>query len=224
MDQETLSWIKNNNPHISLSKISNHLQLEAKNYAHKFVPNTGWFTDTGRTRTIHGKRHLIRVCIYTFLLVKILKFDIRELDTSLVVASLHDLRRETDKSDNGHALKSADWFVNNIEKVSNEFNVKLTKEQEQKIYYGILLHEIPYELIDKAELNKYRNTINIIKTADALDRYIQPKLKWRLNEDYLMLKPKDELKQFAFDLIVKSEESYLKGASIENSIFESLPL
>lgn len=223
MDLETLEWIKENNPFKSKVCLPLALQLEAKNYVKKYIPSTEWFINPERAKTIHGKRHLLRVGLYTFLLMMQLNL-VRDLDVCIIIGVLHDIRRETDQSDEGHALRSADWFIEKVEDITSKFQVNLSAIDIEKIYNGILFHELPYEKIDPNFLNKYKKIINIIKTSDALDRYLQPKLKWWINDELLVIKPPVDLKQFAFELILKSEENFINNKELEDSIFNSFPV
>ena len=223
MDHETIIWIKQNNPFKSKVSIPTDLQKASKEYAKKFTPPSQWFINDERAKTIHGKRHLLRVGIYTFLLMKHLLIE-EDLDLCIIAGVLHDIRRETDGSDEGHAFKSAEWFISNVEEITAQFQIKLSKFQIEKIYHAILLHELRLELIERKYLDKFEHIINIIKTADALDRYIQPKLKWWLDDKFLVIKPSTHLKHFAFELIVKSELNFLNNTDSELSIFDSIPL
>jgi hypothetical protein len=61
-----------------------------------------------------------------------------------------------------------------------------------------------------------------LRTADALDRYRLPKVKWWIDDAYLNKKPSDALKAFAFDLVVRSETDRLQGVSDKDSVFKHL--
>jgi len=80
------------------------------------------------------------------------------------------------------------------------------------------MHESPQR--DLATRVEYRNNklfVDLIRTADALDRYIQPKLKWWIDDNYLEIRPDIKLKKSAFHMVVNSELNYIdSGNDIES--------
>lgn len=64
--------------------------------------------------------------------------------------------------------------------------------------------------------------IDVLKTADALDRYRLPKLKWWIDDAQIKIVPSDDFKAFSFDLIIASERRFLKGEDNANSIISAL--
>jgi len=210
MDKETLNWIYNN----SIKDINSRTNYNAKNYK-KFIPNIKWFPSNNKINSIHGLRHLIRVSIFC----EIIKhnywwiFLMLNLKNVLTAATLHDIRRLDDRDDIGHGQRSADWFLKNIKVVQEQFNVYYNKRDKETIYNAIFYHEIPYNAIDRNIYKKNKRIINIIKTADALDRYRLPKLKWRINDDYLNFKPSQKLKFFAYKLVYQTEKMFLEKSN-----------
>jgi len=207
MDKETLKWICDN----SIKGIDLRTNYYAKSYK-KFIPDLKWFPFNNKINSIHGLRHLIRVSIFC----EIIKYNYwwlflkSDLKNILTAAILHDIRRLDDRDDIGHGQRSADWFLKNIKALQEWFNVHYSKRDTEVIYNAIFYHEIPYNSIDKKIYKKNKRIIDIIKTADALDRYRLPKLKWRINEDYLNFKPSQKLKIFAYKLVCQTEKMFLK--------------
>jgi hypothetical protein len=77
---------------------------------------------------------------------------------------------------------------------------------------AILGHEIPYPGVEREPGYAAAGwAIDLLKTADALDRYRLPKTKWWQGDAFLKLLPSTALKSFAFDLVVESERRYLHG-------------
>jgi hypothetical protein len=60
--------------------------------------------------------------------------------------------------------------------------------------------------------------VDIVKTADALDRYRLPKLKWWINDSYLRCLPPDWIKRTAYDLVVASEYLCLETGKVDCAI------
>lgn len=212
LDTETLEWIKNNKPeelvNLDYSDIINSIDIDKIS---RFTPIHNWFTSKDKVNSLHGIRHLMRVVTYSYYLSSSIKSDSGR--NSLLLASLlHDIRRNDDKGDEGHAGRATEWYLKHDNEVHKELN--LTDIDSNIIIELIKEHERPSS--PKSEL------LSILKTADALDRYVQPKKKWWIDEEYLELKPSMELKAFAFDLVVKSEEKYLRGVDSKDSIISSL--
>lgn len=224
MDLETLEWIKKEGAGIVI-EIANLDQNNLEAIAIKFIPAREWFSIKEKVDSLHGLRHLIRVGVYSHLLFKQSEED-RPLNLNVVVtaAVLHDIKRESDKEDAGHAERAANWFLNNKNLVTKLFNIELTENEVKAVFYSILFHELPQDKIDIEIYRQYKFYIDLLKTADALDRYIQPKKKWWINEEFLTLKPTAKLKSFAVQLVLKSEKLFLKGENSVNSIINSLPV
>lgn len=212
IDSVTLDWIKKNKPNnlinVDCSKVIESVNIDEIS---RLTPISSWFTSVNKINSLHGKRHLMRVAIYTMYLTSNMKSIVKRNSVTLA-ALLHDIRRETDKGDEGHAKRGVSWYLDNKDEIYASLNINEIDDN------------IVIELIEQHEKmsDKDSNLLNILKTADALDRYVQPKKKWWINEDYLNLKPSVELKSFAFDLVVKSEERYLNGSSSRQSILDTL--
>ena len=210
MDTETLAWIINNKPNFVNKKTFLNLSKDEINLIKKYTPSPNWFLSVNRLNSIHGIRHLIRVAMYTLKLHKNINL--------IIAAILHDIRRINDKTDPKHGERAALWFMNNISKITKKFKISLNKDDIKKIYDMILYHDIQFNDTN-SDLFYY---INILKTADALDRYCQPKLKWWVSDNYLKLKTSKEMKNFSFNLVVKSEKLATKGFDNVKSVFCAL--
>jgi len=209
IDRETLDWICNNPVGSDQKKIVRFDPVEF----YRYFPRKEWFHDYESINSIHGIRHLVRVAIFSEVLFKSRKwlFFNLKLINILTAAFFHDIARENDKNDNNHGKRSARWFRENIIEVEKAFNVRYNKNDVYCIYNAIAYHEVPYSQIEKNISAKYGRMIDIIKTADALDRFRMPKLKWRINCQYLKLIPSAELKYFAYKLVCLTEDGFLKG-------------
>ena len=228
MDLNTLNTIKNNKPTFSTnasfnsnfaSKIDN-LLLELEN----FIPDFSWFLVQQEIDTIHGIRHMLRVSFLSMLLISLdNKIPPEFFKLSAVTSSLHDLRRRNDLLDVGHAKRGARWFINNVPLIKEKYNIELTDEEVDEIYYAILFHDIPYKKIsDDENYIKYNNLIDITKTADALDRYRLPRVEWWIKDKLISLVPSDDIKHVAYQLLVLSETHFLNGFNGINSVLKAL--
>lgn len=223
MDDKTLNWIAKNEPKFNL-KNEYKININEVKKIKKYLPPKNWFPNLKNQETIHGIRHLLRVAIYANILKIENKGKIKKQNL-IISAMLHDIQRLNDKDDHSHGERSAKWFLNNSLDIEKQFKIILSNFDKQEIYHGIYYHDLPYKIILlENNYKRYKNIIDIIKTADALDRYSQPKLKWWVNNKYLNLKPSDNVKKFAYNLVLNSEKLYLAGFNNVKSVFEAIKL
>ncbi len=213
LDTETLQWIKDNEPQElkdrDISLIASNVNVESIS---KFTPSSVWFTSLEKVNSLHGIRHLMRVAAYAWLLSDKINSTLR--NSLLIAAVLHDVRRLDDKADKGHAKRAAEWYRAHKSEILDIFKIN---DVNNEVIVGLIkTHEKDIDILEFKEL------FNILKTSDALDRFIQPKKKWWPDERYLNLKPNLEIRAFAFNLIVKSEEKYLNGTTSEQAVLLSL--
>lgn len=228
MDLETLNWIKKNRPSFNLD---DELDLSIKSGIEKslsliesFIPLVDWFLVLKKKDTIHGMRHIIRVIIHSFFLLDVNKeFSPKYLKNALVAASIHDLRRRTDLMDINHGKRAARWFKNNVKLVEDEYEIQFSDNDIEEIFYAIHFHNTPYETIVSTEnYQKYKILTDILKTADAMDRYRLPSLRLWIKEKYLSYIPPDQIKQIAYKLVVSSETKFLEGLSNKESVLSTI--
>ena len=208
MDEETLSWICGN-PVVCDHKKIDYSPIEFQ----KFFPKKEWYPSLEVASSIHGVRHSARVAVFSEVLFKSRNwlFFYLNLKNVLTVAFLHDICRESDKNDIGHGRRSADWFSNNIIEVENTFHVRYNKKDVDSIINAIAYHDVDHNRIEKDISFGHRKIIDIIKTADALDRYRMPKIKWRIDCRRLNLIPSEKMKFFAYMMVCLTEKGYLGG-------------
>lgn len=207
LDYETVSWIKKSAVFPKSYDLTANAQI-ALPAVKKYIPNIAWFSPSARADTLHGIRHLLRVTAYASIL-NALYGNNSSKEVLCTAASLHDLKRENDQQDEGHAQRSAEWFVRNKAVVQKQYLTIFHTDQTTKIKNLIENHELTTQ--DNLQLQ-------LLKTADALDRYIQPKKKWWMDESVLTIKPSEELKFFAYNTVVLSEEKFLQGNSSVESV------
>jgi hypothetical protein len=222
MDSETLSWIIANNPFQGQCYIdsTNTSKIFKKINASRLPEN--WSFTPEEVDTIHGLRHVIRVAING---LNLLQYGFAENDlekTVLLSALFHDISRKDDHADEGHSERSAKWFLENIELIKKTF-FQMEDIEKENIYYAILFHEEPLKnLVDKIEYLNHKRAVDLLKIADALDRYCQPKTKWWIDDEKIPLSPPISAKHFAYKLVVKSEGNHLKGMDNYTSVLEAL--
>ena len=228
MDLTTLNRIKRNKPDFKisadfksklLSKIDK-LSSELK----RFIPDSNWFLVPEEINTIHGVRHLLRVNFLSMLLITLdQNIPLDFLKMSAVASSLHDLRRRNDLLDIPHARRGAKWFIKSTSLIKNFFNIELSNEEIDTVYYSILFHEITAICRYKVKSYKqYKVFIDITKTADALDRYRLPKVDWWIKDHLVSFVPSDDFKLVAYHLVVSSETHFLNGIDGATSVFNAL--
>ncbi len=221
MDQETLSWIIENNPfYDNKIKKKDFLEYGILEKVKQYLPKKEWFLSDEIYQSIHGIRHILRVSVNVSNLLTSKSSEILFSRNCLIAASLHDIRRQNDKGDIGHGERSAKWFLDNSEMVSEYYQVVLSANDIDEISSSISFHEIPYsELFSDGRYLKNKDIVDIIKTSDALDRYRLPKIKWWINDQFIKLIPTEKEKIFAYELVVLSEKNYLEGVDGVNSVF-----
>lgn len=175
-----------------------------------------WFTNNLIRDGIHGLRHACRVAIHSISLALQKKPNIsfQEIDVLILIALLHDCRRINDNTDIYHGIRAAEWF-------SKEKHIlpPILKPFSKVIYFAITTHNDHYEqIICKKDYQKFKFFVDVIKTADALDRYRFPREDWWLDTDLVVLAPNQQDMALAYDLALVCEKFYLKINDNKNSI------
>jgi hypothetical protein len=219
MDKETLEWIKLNKPPC---KSKSNKGLPQRSFIERFVPSADWFLERKHIDSIHGMRHVLRVGIQIVLASRELPFE-GSVEHLVVAGVLHDIRRENDKADPLHGKRAARWFATNRKSVEKRFGLRFTDRDAEKIYWSILFHELPRSDLKKDKhYAHYRENIDILRVADALDRYRLPKRKWWIDDEILGIATPDRMKQRACDMVIRSEEYFLKGNTSRESVLHLL--
>lgn len=204
IDLETLDWIKKNSGYISNFKNSTNIKLNIKDIDRilEFLPQYDWFANKENYKSIHGISHIYRVIINIFLLSKIL--NTKNTDMYLLIAGLHDIRRLNDNADQSHGERAAIWFKEN--KSLLDYDLKYFNS----IYNAIQYHEIDYDQIPSDTMSNYSFDINVIKAADALDRFRLPKENWWPDINRIALKDSHAFLPLCQRLTIESEELNFK--------------
>jgi hypothetical protein len=174
----------------------------------------GWHVEPRTIASIHGTRHLMRTAALAAVLADLYGLVERDTATLIIAALMHDCRRVHDKDDDGHGERGAAWLGAHAAEVFAFFDVPCTEDRLRKAMAAIRLHEIPYAAFSDRDREDHAHTAQVtdlLKTADALDRYRLPKIKWWPNDDLLRAVPPPWLRRVAFELVVETEEACLHG-------------
>lgn len=105
---------------------------------------------------------------YSIVISKMLSFDYR---VPVIMASLHDIGRMNDRKDEQHGLRSAEYYRNIL---SGQRKYDRYKKYTDIIYYVIANHNT----CQSSGIFEYDMYLNILKIADALDRFRLQRVEW----------------------------------------------
>ncbi|MCX6753443.1 MAG: HD domain-containing protein [Candidatus Nomurabacteria bacterium] len=209
-DVDSLNWIICNKPifsDISKTKRRQYLQSIIKLEPWVYF-NIKFYLSKEVACRIHGMNHAIRVAINVLLIAEERNLKISKLDL-IYMGLFHDIGRVNDNRDDNHGERSLQLFDSLIKKN------KIFVSDLGSISYGIKMHDVIQRETNITINQDSSDFLNIIKTADALDRYRFPRIDWWINDSYLKLFPSDTLKDIAFEICVRSELEYIKRKKID---------
>lgn len=221
-DKSSLRWISDNRPKYLFKEYKFEDIFVRK--IQKNQPwnecNDGWFTGTLIKEGIHGFRHVCRVAVHTTLLALQNKPNIsdKEIEALMFVALLHDCRRKNDNEDSRHGTRAAEWLYKR-----NGVLPKRLQPFSGAIRFAISAHNDSYDqIIKRPNYKKFKFFVDVLKTADALDRYRFPIEDWWINTRFIALLPRIENMAFAFDLMLESEDLFLQTKNSRLAIKDAL--
>jgi hypothetical protein len=223
MDHETWTWIATNRPAVAAAPSGDPLRLEFP--ADRVAVPAPWHLEPATVDSIHGTRHLMRTAVNATLLATHLGLPPDARTAALIAGAIHDCRRAHDQDDPGHGARAADWFLGHLNAVTDHFGLPLDGAWPERIATAVALHDIAYEQFGDVEQRQHESAgpiVDVLKAADALDRYRQPKLKWWPNDDRLRIVPPAWLKSFAYRLVLRSEANHLAGFPSDRSVIAAL--
>ncbi|WP_051811743.1 hypothetical protein [Kitasatospora sp. MBT63] len=210
MDQDTLTWIARNRPEASAAPPTlPHPPL-------MLVPNATWFAQPQLVDSIHGIRHNARVSLLAGLLAQEYGLDSDHTAALCAAAAVHDCRRRDDRDDPAHGRRAALWFTRNQPAVATMLGRELPPHLSQQAAAAIGLHDVPYADFTSQQNLTYQRAphlIDLLKAADCLDRYRLPLARWWPDPSHLRIVIPAWLHPVAFDLVVRSEQARLNGAT-----------
>ncbi|MBB5939464.1 hypothetical protein [Streptomyces zagrosensis] len=214
VDHTTVAWIVENQPALpptsprALRPSSQHLIKRTE------IP-TAWMLDTRLYTSIHGVRHAMRTAALAAVLAEANGLDDVDTATAILAAATHDCQRRHDKGDQGHGDRAAIWLAANADTVWGHFGITATPRRVVQAASAVRLHDVPYTAFtadDRSDYSRAEHIVDVVKAADALDRYRLPKLTWWPDVRHVRQPALDEFRSLAFDLVVISEKAQLAGA------------
>lgn len=222
LDLATLRWIQDHRPvYLPANRVANPPMSIAR---YTIVPN-GWYANQGQIDGPHGLRHGARVAVLSAHLAQLAGLSTAQTLEVVIAAALHDCQREHDLEDPGHGARAAVWFTEAAAKVLPHFKADTGDVRSEAIATAIELHDVDYLAFAPDQEYRYepvKAICDIVKTADALDRYRFPDVRAWPHDSYLRLLPPPWLHRYAFDLMLVTEQSFLQGMSSERSIVTTL--
>lgn len=223
-DHATVEWIRANRPDLPdvppprLRPASRRLLTRAA------IPRA-WLAEPRLLDSLHGVRHAMRTAALAALLAEATGLGEDDTATLVLAAAVHDCRRRHDKDDPGHGSRAATWLAENTEAVWDHFRLRATPQTVERAAIAVRLHERPYTAFtadDRADHARAEHISDLLKAADALDRYRMPKLSWWPNATHVRVPAFDALRATAFDLVVRSETAHLAGTDSADAALEAL--
>ncbi len=221
MDQDTLAWIARNRTEASATPPTlPHPPL-------MLVPDATWFEQPRLVDSIHGIRHNARVSLLAGLLAQEYCLDLDHTAALCAAAAVHDCRRHDDRDDPGHGQRAALWFTRNQHAVTTMIGRELPPDLSQQAASAIGLHDVPYADFTPQQNFAYLRAphlIDLLKAADCLDRYRLPLARWWPEPSRLRIVIPAWLHPVAFDLVVRSEQARLNGATNHGALIHASQL
>ncbi|MGW2377417.1 hypothetical protein [Kitasatospora sp. NPDC001683] len=206
MDRPTLDWIARHRP------AGPGVRARLPHRPLLLVPNASWFARTHTAASIHGVRHGARVAALVQLLAPGHGLTPGRGLALAAAAACHDCRRRCDRDDPGHGRRAADWLTEHTASLQTTFGTAPTTEA----ITAVALHDVPHHAFTGDQERAYRHhqvAVDLLKVADALDRYRLPLTRWWPDLNRLRLQVPAWAPVLAHDLVVGSEHAHLDGAT-----------
>ena len=173
--------------------------------------------------SIHGIRHNARVSLLAGLLAQEYGLDRDHTAALCAAAAIHDCRRRDDREDHGHGWRAAAWFTENPAAVSL-LGRQLPPNLSAQATSAIGLHDVPYSAFTPEQNHDYQRAphlTDLLKAADCLDRYRLPLTRWWPDPSQLRILIPAWLHPVAFDLVIRSEQARLDGATNHGALIHA---
>lgn len=223
-DHATVHWIEANRPEFSEASPP-RLRPTSQRLLHRSAIPAGWLAESKLIDSLHGIRHGMRTAAMAALLAETTRLGEDDTATLILAASVHDCRRFHDKDDQGHGIRAALWLTDNANTVWGHFHLTATPRRIDQAATAVRLHAMPYAaftLDDQADHVRAKQISDLLKAADALDRYRLPKLSWWPDSTHVRVRSFDQMRAIAFDLVLWSEAAHLAGVDSADSVFKAL--
>ncbi|MFF9670211.1 hypothetical protein ACF1GS_00680 [Streptomyces eurythermus] len=224
MDHATVRWIEANRPNLP-GPPAYRLRAASQQLLHRSAIPVSWMAEPALADSLHGIRHAIRTAALAALLAEATSLSEEDTTTLIVAAAVHDCRRLHDKNDPGHGARAALWLTDNADGVWEHFHLTATPRHIVAASTAVRLHDVPYAAFtgdDRMDHCRAEAITDLLKAADALDRYRQPKLSWWPDGALVRTAAFNALRAVAFELVVVSERAHLAGLDNADSVFKAL--
>jgi hypothetical protein len=226
-DADTVKWIAAHRPDFpaGLQALRPNLSPAVRRCLTSAIMPARWFPAANRVDSLHGQRHGARTAVFAAVLADELGLDEDTTASLVVAAAVHDCRRLHDKDDRDHGLRASNWLRAHCRHVYDHFALPVRREQVRRSAAAVRLHNVPYSSFTDDDETVYAEAAtltDLLKAADALDRYRLPKLKWWPNRHQLRLTPAPDVHAFAFGLVVATEWAFVNGEPNETAFVEAL--
>lgn len=208
LDQESVNWLRE---HAKPQPVSVHdLTPAFRPLPADWLELQGdWFLQEDSAFGIHGIRHLWRVAVFAWVLLQMYYPSMFADDTVhdfIWAAHLHDIRRQDDNADPEHGERTADWIIEQFPSLSPD------------VVTAVRLH-VADQLTDLLSDDTLIFT-QVLKTADALDRYRLPKKKWWPDPNRLPLAVSNDVIEFCKFITICTEQLATGSRQFEELINE----
>ena len=217
MDVATLDWISRRRPLLA-SAPPYHLAPCI------LIPETAWFADPRLADSLHGVRHNARVSLLASILAQEYGLNPEHTAALCAAAAVHDCRRHDDRSDPGHGQRAGAWFTENVDVVLAALDRQLPPCLIEQATLAISLHDVHYEAFSPTHAAAYHQDprlVDLLKAADAMDRYRLPLNRWWPDTSRLRVVVPDWLHPIAAELVVRSERARLEGDSHQRALLHA---
>ncbi|MFF8868169.1 hypothetical protein ACF08B_39755 [Streptomyces sp. NPDC015139] len=222
-DHATVRWIEENRPYL-IDGAPSKVRVASRGLLTRAAIPAAWLAEPRLRDSLHGVRHMMRTAALAALLAETTGLDEPDTAVLVIAAATHDCRRLHDKDDRGHGARAAQWLTMNAEVVWEHFRVEATEPAIAQAAASIRLHDVPYlhfTAEDEADYASARVISDLVKAADALDRYRLPKLSWWPDSQFLRVEAVDQLRAAAFDLVLWSEAGHLAGLDSADAVLKA---
>lgn len=224
VDHATVRWIAANRPNLVDDAPTKIRETSRRLLTRAAIP-TAWLAEPRLRDSLHGVRHAMRTAALAALLAETTGLDEPDTATLIVAAAVHDCRRLHDKDDRGHGARAARWLTGHTGLIWEHFRLPATAPAVAEAATSVRLHDVPYTAFtaeDEADYSRAQKISDLVKAADALDRYRLPKLSWWPDTQHVRVEGFDQLRAAAFDLVLWSEAGHLAGLDSADAVLKAL--
>ncbi|MGW1280721.1 hypothetical protein ACWD4V_27670 [Streptomyces tsukubensis] len=233
-DRPTLDWIAAHRPRLGPS--SHPVPGPAtRALIRRSATPPHWTAEPRLADSLHGIRHAMRTAALAGVLAAANGLDAADTAVAVVAAAVHDCRRRHDRDDPGHGERAAHWLTARADEVWAHFGLPAPAPHTvARAATAVRLHDVPYEDFapgngdsgqrpyNHVSYEEHRAVCDLLKAADALDRYRLPKASWWPDTRRVRQPAFDTFRALAFDLVVGSERARLAGAGSADAVLSVL--